>query len=92
MRSMTDHWKITDATAPGKLYTDASAALSIAKREGAGKMRHINLRSLWLQQQAVKKQLEYGKIAGSLNPADGLTKSVKGELVSQYAKSTGLVF
>ena len=54
-------------------------------------MRHINVRSLWLQQKAVKKQLEYGKIAGSVNPADGLTKSVKGELIYQYAKTTGLV-
>ena len=30
-------------------------------------------------------------MAGSLNPADGLTKSEKGELTSQYAKTTGLV-
>ena len=41
MRSMTSHWNMTDATAPRKLFTDASAALSIAKKEGAGKMRHI---------------------------------------------------
>ena len=37
MRSMTDHWKMTDATVSSKLFTDASAALIIAKREGAGK-------------------------------------------------------
>ena len=39
----------------------------------------------------MKKELEYGKIAGSLHPTDGLTKSVKGELISQYAKTIGLV-
>ena len=91
MRSMTSSWNMMDVTAPSKLFTDASAALSIAKKEGAVKMRHINVRSLWLQQKAVKKELEYGKIARSLNPADGLTESVKGELISQYAKTTGLV-
>ena len=53
-------------------------------------MRHINVRSLWLQQKKLRKELEYNKIAGSLNPADGLARSVKGDLISQYAKTVGL--
>ena len=30
------------------LYADSSAALAIAKRKGAGKLRHINVSSLWI--------------------------------------------
>ena len=31
------------------LYTDASAAIGIAKRRGLGKIRHLELAELWLQ-------------------------------------------
>ena len=47
---------------PSKLYGDASAAFSIAKRQGAGKMRHRNVKSLWLQEKRAHKELGYVKI------------------------------
>ena len=53
---------------PSQLFTDASAVLSIAERGGAGKLRHINVRSLWLQQKAARRELNYEKIRGDLNP------------------------
>ena len=31
------------------LYADSSAALAIAKRKGAGKLRHIHISALWIQ-------------------------------------------
>ena len=34
----------------GVIYADSSAALAIAKRKGAGKLRHINVSSLWIQE------------------------------------------
>ena len=49
VRSMMMEWNITKDGDICQLYTDASAALSIAKRQGAGKMRHINVKSLCLQ-------------------------------------------
>ena len=33
----------------GVVYAVSSAALAIARRKGAGKMRHINVNSLWIQ-------------------------------------------
>ena len=48
VRSMCEGWTISQATQTSELYADASAALSIAKRQRAGKMRHINVKSLWL--------------------------------------------
>ena len=34
----------------GVVYADSSAALAIAKRKGAGKLRHINVSSLRVQE------------------------------------------
>ena len=70
--------------ATGQLFSDASAALSIATRQGAGKMRHINVKSLWLQAKAVQQVLKYCKVKGEENPFDGLTKHVRRELLDKY--------
>ena len=90
IRTMGGDWGMVSPKVPSQLYTDASAALSIEKRDGAGKLRHINVRSLWLQQKAARQELSYEKIRGELNPADGLTKHVKQELMDRYAVTTGL--
>ena len=34
----------------GILYADSSATLGIAKRRGAGQLRHINMSALWVQE------------------------------------------
>ena len=71
-------------------FADASAALSIAKRQGAGKMRHSNVNSLWLQEKAVQLILRYNKIKGEDNTADGLTKHVEQELIEKYLQIENL--
>ena len=86
IRSMAAEWGLMDPVKPSVLWADASAALSIAKRKGAGKMRHINVRTLWLQEKEVQEILTYTKIKGEENPADGLTKHVRQELAARYAK------
>ena len=90
VRSMCEEWNMSQPDQVSDLFADASAALSIAKRQGAGKMRHINVKSLWLQEKAVQNILSYKKIAGEENPADGLTKHVKKELKDKYLKITRL--
>lgn len=72
------------------IYADASAALGIAKRQGAGKLRHINVKTLWLQEKALQEELSYTKIKGEENPANGLTKHVRHELSQRYAKTTSI--
>ena len=85
VRSMGQEWEMFQANLPSQCYADASAALSIAKRQGAGKMRHINVKSLWLQEKQLQSVLQYEKIKGEENPADGLTKHVRQELAARYA-------
>ena len=33
----------------GQLHTDANATLGIIQREGLGKLRHVNVQYLWIQ-------------------------------------------
>ena len=63
------------------LYADASAALGVVQRKGAGTIRHIETRLLWVQEQEIKDKIEYLKIAGTINPADIGTKHLDGESI-----------
>ena len=81
---------MTAGVMPSQLYADASVALSIAKRQGAGKMRHIDVKSLWLQEKELQKVLEYVKVKGEDNPADGLTKHVRQELADKFPSEVHL--
>ena len=56
------------------LYAESSAALAIAKRKGAGKLRHINVSALWIQDIQDRECAEDIKIDGTKNPADLMTK------------------
>ena len=57
-----------------KVWADSSAAKSIASRIGLGKIRHMEVKFLWLQEAVKAKRVEVRKVAGNLNPADVLTK------------------
>ena len=84
IRSMCEEWGMSWPTQTSDLFADVSAALSIAKRQGAGKMRHINVKSLWLLAKVVQQILRYCKIRGEENPVDGLIKHVRQELAERY--------
>ena len=62
IRSMCREWELTAEGKTSTLYVDASAALSIAKRQGAGKMRHVNVNSLWLQEKEIQQEMSCEKI------------------------------
>ena len=57
-----------------ELGTDSSAAKSFVARRGLGKMRHIELRDLWLQQEVAEGKVKVVKVRGDLNAADLTTK------------------
>ena len=60
---------------PLRVWTESSAALGICSRQGLGELRHIDTRTLWVQQ-AVRnnKRLVLKKVIGEDNPEDFLTK------------------
>ena len=58
------------------LHTDSSAARSMVQRTGVGRVRHIQARFLWIQEEQRGGRLTVMKVAGSENPADLGTKAV----------------
>ena len=67
------------------MWADSSAALAIVKRSGAGKLRHINISLLRVQEQEKLKKLVYEKVPGQANPADLFAKGVGREKLQQFA-------
>ena len=56
------------------LGTDSSAAKSFVSRRGLGRMRHLEIRDLWLQEEVREGKVVVNKILGTENPADLMTK------------------
>ena len=56
------------------LGTDSSAAKSFVSRRGLIKMRHIEIRDLWLQKEVKEGKVVVHKTPGIENPADLMTK------------------
>jgi hypothetical protein len=60
-----------------QLFTDSSAAKSFVSRKGLGKMKHLEIRDLWLQREVGLGEVIVNKVAGPRNPADLMTKFLK---------------
>ena len=56
-----------------ELKTDASAARGVIMRQGLGKIRHLHVKQLWLQEKVALGDLIISKIPRSDNWSDALT-------------------
>ena len=63
-----------DVKVPVRVWTDSTASMGICGRQGLGKLRHIDTRSLWVQQKVRSGAVELRKVRGEVNPADLFTK------------------
>ena len=73
----------------GTVYSDSSAALGIVIRTGLGKLRHIRVQYLWLQEKVSQNELHVRKVAGEANPADLLTNGLARELLKRHLAFAG---
>ena len=69
------------------LHTDSSAAKGACERKGIGKIRHLAVSGLWIQDRVRSGDLQLCKVAGVSNPADLLTKHVEGHRVKTHLTS-----
>ena len=69
--------------------TDSSAALGLSKRRGLGKVRHMELNQLWLQDKVAKNEVEIRKVKGEDNVVDALTKHLEARKIEQHMEDTG---
>ena len=75
-----------------RMWTDATTALQTAQRLGAAsKTRLIDVATLYVQELAHQKLLQVGKVAGTVNPANCLTKHLDPRLKEQCIEELGMV-
>ena len=66
-----------------RLFTDATTGKSIASRKGLGKVRHISVNELWIQDKVASKVITIIKIKNKFNPADLMTKDLSKDEIRQ---------
>ena len=74
------------------IKSDAVAAIGIVKRQGLGRVRHLAVADLWVQQRAKNKEVHYKKLEGSKNSSDMLTKAVDRETLQGHMDRFGFEF
>ena len=71
---------------------DGSAAQAMASRLGLGRVRHMEVRYLWVQDAVNKKRFVIRKVSGKINPADVLTKPLTQVAMQALLLPCGLSF
>ena len=61
---------------PITVHDDAVAAIGIARRKGLGKICHLDVTDLWIQDKIRSKRIKLLKVLGTENVADVFTKYV----------------
>ena len=72
------------------LGTDSSAAKAFGCRRGVGKMRHMQVKWLWLQEEVKRGNVKVFKVKGVENPADSMTKFLTGEEIKRQLEAMNL--
>ena len=72
-------------------YCGSNAAIGIASRTGAGKIRHLAVHLLWFQEKVRSKEIYINKVDGTKNTADLFTKYLDSTALERYSRELGLV-
>ena len=72
------------------VYSDSSAARAVVARRGCGRMKHLQVRDLWLQDQLRDGRIEVRCVGTDVNPADLFTKSFAGPRFRVLVKLIGM--
>ena len=74
------------------MRVDSTAAKAIASRLGLGKVRHMEVRFLWVQEMVKEGKIAVKKVHTTKNIADLLTKPVSMSVVLELFPRAGLSF
>ena len=73
-----------------EVHADSSAAIGICRRSGIGKVRHLAVCQLWVQEKLRAKEFSLYKVLGLDNPADMLTKHISGDELQKHQTAVSL--
>ena len=74
------------------VQTDATAAMGMARRGGIGKVRHLDVSQLWIQERLKNKSFGLRKVLGTDNPSDALTKYLSRPELVKHLTSMSMVY
>ena len=72
------------------LNMDARATEHILHRHGIGKMKHIDVEHLWLQDEVTSNRLSVRRVKREVNLADIGTTALSNKIVRKHATSIGV--
>ena len=67
------------------------AAIGITQRQGLGKVRHLAVADLWIQDAVKSGIIKLSRVEGEKNPADILTKYVEAYLLARHCTECHVV-
>ncbi len=73
-----------------EVHADSSAAIGICKRSGIGKVRHLAVAQLWVQDLVRSRECRLHKVLGTENPADLMTKPLARAEIDGHLARLGL--
>jgi hypothetical protein len=76
----------------GRLYVDSSAAMGVVNRRGNGRLRHVRVGMLWIQEKVEEGDLKVSKVLGTENPADAMTKYLPASKMEGYMDKMGQAY
>ena len=74
------------------VHTDANACRGISGRQGLGKLRHLAVTLLWLQDVVKQRRIKLVKVPGTENPADAMTKYLSRVDMERCLKAMGFEY
>ena len=72
------------------LYVDSTSALGVASRVGPGKLRHIAIRELWLQEEVQARRVLCHYLSGGENISDVMTKALPAPVFRRWRLQLGV--
>ena len=73
-----------------EVHADSSAAIGICRRSGIGKVRHLAVAQLWVQDLVRSREVRLHKVLGTENPADLMTKPLARAEIDGHLGRLGL--
>ena len=77
------------AVLEGRICTDANAAIGMEFRKGLGKVRHIDVQYLWIQDEVASERLGLTKVDTKANFADIFTKPLSNDVLMKHLTGMG---
>ena len=73
-----------------ELFADSSAAIGICRRTGIGRVRHLAVAQLRVQERVRRGEFALYKVGGPVNPADLLTKHLPAAGIGAHLRTLQL--